>query len=82
MESYLQGERGISPVDLAAARLLQGRARDGWQQEDLTPAWPPSATAFIRGGKRDGKNKSCDSGRSLAGKKLGKSITHKGVACS
>lgn len=42
-------------MDLTADGLLQGRALDAWQQEDLTPAWLSSATAFIRGGKRDGK---------------------------
>lgn len=68
-------------MDLTADGLLQGRALDAWQQEDLTPAWLSSATAFIRGGKRDGKKKkSCDWRPSLAGKKLGKSITRKGVA--
>lgn len=57
MESYLQGERGILPVNFAAAGHLQGRAPDGWQQEDLTPMWPTSGTAFIRGRKEMAQKK-------------------------
>lgn len=44
-------------VDLTMARLLWREALDGWQQEASMPSWPPSATAFVRGRKRDGGKK-------------------------
>lgn len=48
-------------MDIAAARLLWLEALDVWQQEDLMPSWPPSATAFVRGRERDGGKKHLDS---------------------
>lgn len=55
MGSYLQRDNFL--VDLTMARLLWCEALDGCHQEASMPSWPPSATAFVRGGKRDGVKK-------------------------
>lgn len=63
---------GFLPAAFAAAGLLQGQALNGWQQEDLTPTWPTSATAFIRGGKEMAKKSLVTQDSLLMAKNCGK----------